>query len=95
MDKTELNLYEIFVRSKRGLSHQHAGSVYASNNEQALQLGRDCYLRRSEGTSIWAVPSNQIISSSVDDVDSFCGPMEDKEYRKAESYHIPKEVKDL
>lgn len=95
MPDNKIKLYEIFVRSRRGLSHQHVGSVYASDTEHALELGRDCYLRRAEGTSVWAVPASEIRTSDFNDVSTFHDPMEDKEYRKAEHYHIPEEVKNL
>lgn len=38
-----LDLFEVFVRSKRGLDHKHVGSLHAEDHEQALeyaQIGR-------------------------------------------------------
>ena len=29
-------LYEVFIRSKSGLSHKHAGSVHAADDQMAL-----------------------------------------------------------
>ena len=37
-------LYEIFIRSQRGLDHKHVGSLHAEDAEQALQYARDVYL---------------------------------------------------
>jgi len=32
----KLPLYEVFVRSKRGLDHKHVGSLHAEDGVQAL-----------------------------------------------------------
>ena len=52
-NKNHWSLYEVFVRSKQGLSHRHVGSLRASDDEVALQNARDVYTRRNEGVSIW------------------------------------------
>ena len=44
-------LWEVFVRSRRGLSHQHVGTLHAPDAEMALRNARDLYTRRSEGVS--------------------------------------------
>ena len=49
----ESPLWEVFVRSRRGLSHQHVGSLHAADAEMALRNARDVYTRRQEGVSIW------------------------------------------
>ncbi|CAM5639664.1 hypothetical protein SRIMM317S_06442 [Streptomyces rimosus subsp. rimosus] len=49
-------LWEVFVRSRRGLSHTHAGSLHAPDAAMALRNARDLYTRRSEGISIWVSP---------------------------------------
>ncbi|VAV88724.1 1,2-phenylacetyl-CoA epoxidase, subunit B, partial [hydrothermal vent metagenome] len=59
-DTKEWPLWEVFIRSKAGLDHKHCGSVHASDSEMALEAARDVYTRRSEGVSIWVVPSNAI-----------------------------------
>ena len=50
-------LWEVFVRPRRGLSHQHVGSLHAPDAEMALRNARDVYTRRQEGVSIWVVPA--------------------------------------
>ena len=44
-------LWEVFVRSRRGLSHVHVGSLHAPDAEMALRNARDVYTRRQEGVS--------------------------------------------
>ena len=73
-------LWEIFIRSKNGLSHKHVGSLHASDAEMALQNARDVYTRRNEGVSIWVVPSNSITASDPSDADMLFEPATDKVY---------------
>ena len=95
MSQLSLPLYEIFIRSKRGLDHRHVGSLHAEDSAQALEYARDVYLRRSEGVSIWVVRSSDITASQESDVASFCDPMGDKPYRHATHYKLPKEVDNM
>lgn len=86
-------LWEIFIRSKRGLDHKHVGSLHAEDAEQALLYARDVYTRRGEGNSIWAVRSTDIVASQVEDIESLFDTSEDKKYRHAEFYEMPKGLK--
>lgn len=82
-------LWEVFVRARRGLSHGHVGSLHAPDAEMALRNARDLYTRRSEGVSIWVVPSAAITASSPDEKDPFFEPAADKAYRHPTFYQIP------
>jgi ring-1,2-phenylacetyl-CoA epoxidase subunit PaaB len=85
----------VFVRSRRGLSHIHVGSLHAPDAEMAVRNARDVYTRRNEGVSIWVVPSAAITASSPDEKDSFFDPAADKAYRHPTFYEIPDEVRHL
>ena len=82
MTKQEWPLYEVFIRSKSGLSHRHAGSVHAADDEMALNNARDTYTRRTEGVSIWVVKSADIVASQESDCEEFYDPLDDKPYRQ-------------
>jgi ring-1,2-phenylacetyl-CoA epoxidase subunit PaaB len=84
-------MWEVFVRQRRGLAHVHAGSLHAPDGETALQNARDVYARRSEGVSIWVVPSAHISASDPDDAEELFEAA-DKPYRDATYYEIPDEV---
>ena len=56
---------------------------------------RDVYTRRSEGVSIWVVPSNAITAADPADRESFVDPMADKIYRHPTFYELPDEVKHM
>ena len=90
-----MNLYEVFLRAKSGLSHKHVGSVHATDEKMALQNARDLYTRREEGEGIWIVDSRQIISSNPDDKAAYFEPAEDKIYRHPSFYPFDKEVKNI
>jgi len=92
MKEPSLPLFEIFVRSRRGLDHRHVGSLHAEDPAMALQYARDVYIRRGEGISIWVVRATDIVASQEDDVATFYDPMEDKPYRHATHYELPDEV---
>jgi len=88
----EWPLWEVFVRSRNGLDHKHAGSVHAPDAKLAIQMARDVYTRRQEGVSIWVVPSAHIVASDPADKDAYFDPMEDKVYRHPTFYQLPDEV---
>jgi ring-1,2-phenylacetyl-CoA epoxidase subunit PaaB len=88
-------LWEVFIRSKQGLDHKHAGSLHAADAQMAIENARDVYTRRQEGVSIWVVESKFIHASNPDDAESFYEPAEDKVYRHPTFYDLPDEVKHM
>jgi ring-1,2-phenylacetyl-CoA epoxidase subunit PaaB len=92
MSKKEWPLWEIFIRSKNGLSHRHVGSLHAADAEMAIENARDVYCRRNEGVSIWVVPSAQIVASDPEAADELFETARTKIYRHPTFYDIPKEI---
>ncbi len=90
--KAEWPLWEVFVRSKAGLDHKHCGSLHAADPAMAIQLARDVYTRRQEGTSVWVVRSDQIVASDPGDKAMYFDPMADKVYRHPTFYELPKSL---
>lgn len=95
MTESFMPLWEVFVRSKRGLDHIHVGSLHAVDSEQALEYARDTYIRRGEGASIWVVKSSDITASQESDAESFYDPMDAKPYRHATHYSVPDGVDNM
>ncbi|MCC7051011.1 MAG: 1,2-phenylacetyl-CoA epoxidase subunit B [Bacteroidia bacterium] len=91
----DLPLWEVFIQGKPGNPFVHAGSIHASDKKMALQNARDTYTRRSEGTSIWVVPSNSIASSDPNDSAMFFDPANDKIYRHPTFYIMPEGAKQI
>jgi ring-1,2-phenylacetyl-CoA epoxidase subunit PaaB len=85
-------IWEVFMRSRAGLSHKHVGSLHAADATLALQAARDLYTRRGEGLSIWVVPSSAITASDPQDRDMLFEPTASKIYRHPTFYDVPDEV---
>lgn len=85
-------LWEVFVRPRSGLEHKHCGSLHASDAAMALQLAREVYTRRQEGSSIWVIPSAQITASDPGDKEMYFDPAQDKVYRHPTFYTLPDSV---
>lgn len=85
-------LWEVFIRSKQGLDHKHAGSLHATDAQMAIENARDVYTRRMEGVSIWVVESKYVHASNPDEAGSFYEPANDKVYRHPTFYDLPDEV---
>jgi ring-1,2-phenylacetyl-CoA epoxidase subunit PaaB len=88
-------LWEVFIRSRNGLHHQHVGSLHAEGAEQAVDNARDVYTRRGEGVSIWVIPSAAITASDPGDRDELFEPAMDKVYRHPTFYEVPDGVANL
>jgi ring-1,2-phenylacetyl-CoA epoxidase subunit PaaB len=93
--KTEWPLWEVFIRSKQGLDHKHAGSLHAADAQMAIENARDVYTRRMEGVSIWVVESKHIHASNPDEADALYDPANDKVYRHPTFYDLPDELKHM
>ena len=88
-------LWEVFIRSKQGLNHIHAGSLHAADAEMAIENARDVYTRRNEGISIWVVESKYVRASNPDDQGAFFDPANSKIYRHPTFYELPIELKHM
>lgn len=85
-------LWEVFIRSKQGLDHKHAGSLHAADAQMAIENARDVYTRRMEGVSIWVVESKYITASNPEEAGELYEPAVDKIYRHPTFYQLPDEV---
>jgi len=88
-------LWEVFIQVKTGAPFKHAGGVHAYDKELAIENARDLYTRRNEGTGLWVVKSEDIISVPASEEDSFFDPASDKIYRHPTFYEIPDGVKQI
>jgi ring-1,2-phenylacetyl-CoA epoxidase subunit PaaB len=93
--RKEWPLWEVFVRSRQGLSHKHVGSLHAPDAEMAIQNARDVYTRRQEGQSLWVVRSEDIVASSPDEKGELFDPANDKVYRHPTFYQVPDAVENM
>jgi ring-1,2-phenylacetyl-CoA epoxidase subunit PaaA len=92
MSTPNIQLWEVFIRSRNGLAHKHVGSLHAADATLAMQAARDIYTRRGEGLSIWIVPSDTIVASDPAEKDMMFEPALSKIYRHPTFYDVPDEV---
>jgi ring-1,2-phenylacetyl-CoA epoxidase subunit PaaB len=95
MSQNDWPLWEVFIRSKNGLDHKHAGSLHAADAKMAIQNARDVYTRRNEGVSIWVVPSASITASDPGEEDVLFEAAKSKIYRHPTFYDLPDAVKHM
>lgn len=95
MSEKDWPLFEVFVRSRAGLSHKHVGTVHAADAAMAIENARDIYTRRAEGVSIWVVESSAITASDPSDKEMLFERARDKTFRHPTYYTIPDEVENL
>lgn len=88
-------LWEVFVRSARGLAHVHAGSLHAPDAELAVRNARDLYTRRSEGVSIWVVPAAAVTASDPGEKEAYFESPQGKDFRHATYYTASRSVPHL
>lgn len=78
--------WEVFVRPRRGLAHQHVGSVRGSDHQMALTAARDLYTRRGEWVSVWVVRSADVYAAAPEERAGFFGNAAGKPFRSPTSY---------
>ncbi len=88
-------LWEVFIQSKPGQTYKHVGSLHAFDKNMAIENARDVYTRRGEGTSIWIVPSHEIVAISENEKAYFFEANGDKIYRHPTFYQLPEGVKNM
>ena len=69
--------YEVFLKKDGRDEFRHAGALDAANDELALVLARESYVRRAEGDRLWVVRRDHVIVANDDCV----APNADKPHR--------------
>lgn len=72
-----MRIYEVFLKRKGKQEFRHAGSLEAADDELALVLARESYVRRAEGDSIWLVHRDHLVVGD----EEFVAPNADKPHR--------------
>ena len=91
----EWPIWEVFIRSKNGLEHRHAGSLHAADAVMAIENARDVYTRRQEGVSIWVVESKYITASNPKQKEELFDPALNKIYRHPTFYKMPEGLENI
>ena len=72
-----MRTYEVFLKPDGRDGFRHVGSIEAANDELALVMARENYVRRAEGSRLWLVARTQIVIGDED----FLAPNADKPHR--------------
>jgi len=78
--------YEVFLKKDGRDEYRHAGSLDAPDDEMALVLAREAYLRRAEGDRLWLVDRQYLVTGSSE----FVAPNADKPHRHNDGERIAK-----
>lgn len=84
--------YEVFVQTKRGMQHEHVGSLHAPNPEMAIVLAKEQYARRGVCVNIWVAKTSDVFATEYEDADIFETTPE-KYHRDPESYKVMDRIK--
>ena len=72
-----LHTYEVFLKRDGKDEFRHAGALDAADDELALVMARESYLRRAEGDRLWLVRRDHLVVAD----EAFIGPNRDKPHR--------------
>ena len=81
----QFQTFEVFVQSKTGGHHAHAGSVHAPTPEMAMSYAKEQYGRRGQTLNIWIEETSNIHVLDQSDSDFF-ETVPDKGYREVAAY---------
>lgn len=70
MSDTQWPRYEVFKQDSPDRPHQAVGSVHAPDNETALLLARDLFVRRPKCVSLWLAPAGAIFSRTQQELEN-------------------------
>ena len=72
-----MKVYEVFLKKPGKDEFRHAGSLEAANDELAVVLARENYVRRAEGELMWVVDRAHVLVGD----EAFIAPNADKPHR--------------
>ena len=72
-----MRIYEVFLKREGKEEFRHAGSLEAADDELAVVLARETYVRRAEGDQLWLVGDGHVVTVEPE----FLAPNADKPHR--------------
>jgi ring-1,2-phenylacetyl-CoA epoxidase subunit PaaB len=79
-----MRVYEVFLRKEGKDEFRHAGSLEAPDDELAVLLARESYVRRAEGDEMWLVDRASIVEVDPE----LIAPNADKPHRHNDGSRI-------
>jgi len=84
-------IYEVFLKKDGRDEYRHAGALEAANDELALVMARESYLRRAEGNRFWLARRDHLIIGG----DDFVAPNASKPHRHHDGQAVAARRKNL
>lgn len=84
-----MKTYEVFLKKPGKAPFEHAGSMEAPDDELAVLLARETYVRRAEGEEMWVVERSHVLEVGPD----FLGVNADKPHRHNSGEKVAKRRK--
>ncbi|MEM7274627.1 MAG: 1,2-phenylacetyl-CoA epoxidase subunit B [Actinomycetota bacterium] len=84
-------VYEVFIKKEGRDEYRHAGALDAADDELALVMARESYLRRAEGARMWVVNRDHVLVGD----EAFVGPNGDKPHRHHDGKAVAARRKEL
>ncbi|MGX9933267.1 1,2-phenylacetyl-CoA epoxidase subunit PaaB [Virgibacillus salarius] len=78
--------YEVFSKKNGKSPIQHQFSLLAPNDEMALNMAQENFMRRENVIDVWVVPRSQIRSMTSEERQLWTKRLDNKEYRTTKGY---------
>lgn len=79
-------VYEVFSRRGNKAPMQHQFSLLAPNEEMAMMMAQENFMRREEVIDIWVVKQNNVRKMSSEERQNWTKRLDNKEYRTTKGY---------
>ena len=79
-----MRIYEVFLKRDGKDEFRHAGSLEAADDELAVVLARETYVRRAEGDQLWLVDRRHVVTVEPE----FLTPNADKPHRHNDGHLV-------
>ena len=79
-----MRIYEVFLKRDGKDEFRHAGSLEAADDELAVVLARETYVRRAEGDQLWLVDRRHVVTVEPE----FLAPNADKPHRHNDGHLV-------
>lgn len=78
--------YEVFSKRNYKSPIQHQFSLLAPNDEMALMLAQETFMRRQDVVDIWVVPRTAVRAMTSDERKAWTNRLDNKNYRTTKGY---------
>ncbi|WP_079528091.1 1,2-phenylacetyl-CoA epoxidase subunit PaaB [Halobacillus hunanensis] len=78
--------YEVFSKKNEKSPIQHQFSLLAPNDDMALNMAQENFMRREKVLDVWVVPRNHIRSMNSEERLQWTNRLDNKDYRSTKGY---------